>query len=84
MRHLAIGFAIAVFSIHGAMAQDKSPKPSSAKPSSANPSPDAAMAGYHKKHKECLAARAKHEAVAVQCVRQLIMRMSAVEPHSSV
>jgi hypothetical protein len=65
MRHLAIGFAIAVFSVHGAMAQDKSAKPSSAQPSSAKPSPDAAMAEYHRKNKECLAARAKHEAVAV-------------------
>ena len=59
MRHLAIGFAIAVFSIHGAMAQDKSAKPSSAKPS-----PGKALAEYRKKHKECMAARAKHEALA--------------------
>lgn len=55
MRHLVLGFAIAVSSVQGAAAQDKTIKPSQ----------DKAMADYQKKLKECTAARATHEAVAV-------------------
>ncbi len=55
MRHLCLGFAIAALSLHGALAQDKPAKPS----------PEKAAADYQKKLKECTAARAKHEAVAV-------------------
>lgn len=54
MRHLVLGFAIAVFSFQDVTAQDISAKPSS----------DKAMAEYQKKLKECTAARAKHDAVA--------------------
>lgn len=60
MRHLAIGFAIAAFSVTGALAQVNSGKPLPAKPSS-----EKAAGDYQKKLKECSAARAKHEAVAV-------------------
>ena len=55
MRHLLLGFAIAAISVHGALAQDKP----------ARPSPDTARAAYQKQLKECTAARARHEAVAV-------------------
>ena len=54
MRHLAIGFAIAAFSVQGALAQDRPAKPSSAK-----------VAEQQKLLKACAAARARHEAVAV-------------------
>jgi hypothetical protein len=54
MRHLYLGFAIAALSLHGALAQDKPAKPSPEK-----------AADYQKLLKECAAARAKHEAVAV-------------------
>lgn len=55
MRHLLLAVAIAALPAHGAIAQDKPAKPS----------PEKAMADYQKKLKECTAARAKHEAVAV-------------------
>ena len=59
MRHLCLGFAIAAFSVSGALAQDKITKPLPAKPL-----PEKAAAEYQSKLKECTAARAKHEAVA--------------------
>jgi hypothetical protein len=55
MRHLYLGFAIAAFSVQGAIAQDKSAKPSGEK----------VPADYHQTLKACKDARAKHEAVAV-------------------
>ncbi|MFZ5692052.1 MAG: hypothetical protein ACOY5F_12435 [Pseudomonadota bacterium] len=55
MRHLLMGFAVAAFSLQAAPAQDRNAKPSS----------DKAMADYQKMMKECTAARAKHEAIAV-------------------
>jgi hypothetical protein len=54
MRHLLLGFAIAAFSVHGAVAQEKPAKPS----------PGPASADDQKKLKECAAARAKFNAVA--------------------
>lgn len=54
MRHLLLGIVIAVLSAHSATAQQE--------PATATPE---AMAEYQKKLKECTAARAKHEAVAV-------------------
>jgi hypothetical protein len=55
MRHLYLGFAIAAFSVQGAITQDKSAKPSGEK----------VPADYHQTLKACKDARAKHEAVAV-------------------
>jgi hypothetical protein len=55
MRHLLLGMAIAAASVLSANAQDKP----------ARPLPEKVMADYQKKLKECTAARARHEAVAV-------------------
>ncbi|HWV54694.1 hypothetical protein [Pseudorhodoplanes sp.] len=55
MRHLLLGVAIAAISFQSATAQDRSAKPPSGH----------AAADYQKRLKECTAARARHEAVAV-------------------
>jgi len=55
MRHLLLGLTIAGCLVSAALAQDKSEKAA----------PKGASAEYHKKLKECTAARARHEAVAV-------------------
>jgi len=54
MRHLILGIAIAAFSVQGALGQSK--------PADA---PSQSVADFRKKMKECTAARARHEAVAV-------------------